>query len=85
MMLAAAMLEAPLVGVDPAAPATAHRVNLAGLPVREWATATSVRAVCNLEVKLVALGADGEVPVAWRNLRTRGTTVTRCATCRGAK
>jgi len=86
MMLAAAMLAAPLVGVDPAAPSVAHRVNLDGLPVAKWETAASVRAVCGLEVKLIALGADGkEFPVAWKSLRTRGTSVARCPECRGPR
>lgn len=83
MMLAAAMLAAPLIGLDPTDPTVAHRVDLAGLPVKEWATATSCRAVCGLEVKLLALGDDGELPAAWRDLRTRGSAIKRCATCRG--
>lgn len=82
MILVAAMLAAPLIGVDPAKPTTAHRVDLDGLPVANWAPASSARAVYGIEVRLVARDALGEIPSAWRNLRTRGTAVTRCAECR---
>ena len=52
---------------------TVHRVDLDGLPLKTWATATHCTAVCGELVKLL--------PARWKDLRTRGTKVKRCTTC----
>lgn len=81
MMLMVAALAAPLVGFTDDDSHTAHRINLDGLPMADWATAEHCRAVCGAAVKLYA-HADNE-PAQWRGLRTRGTPVHRCPTCNG--
>jgi hypothetical protein len=74
MILAAAAFNCPLVGIADNDPHTAHRVNLDGLPIKTWETATHATAQCGTPVKLIEL--------RWQNLRTRGTPVHRCRECR---
>jgi hypothetical protein len=73
MKLVEALLFCPLVGLVGDG-SVAHRVNLDGLPVGDWATAGFATAVCGEHVQLTHL--------QWRDLRTRGTSVTRCKPCR---
>lgn len=78
-MLVTAALMCPLLAFGDDA-SVAHRVNIDGLPMREWETADGVTARCGAKVKLYSV--DGSRPVEWSALRTRGTTIRRCPTCR---
>ncbi len=75
MILVAAALMCPLVGIDAGPrPIVLHRVETSGLPVQEWESADHADAVCGAAVKLVA--------IRWKDMRTRGSGLTRCPTCR---
>lgn len=78
MILAAAALACPLVGIAWDDPTTAHRVEMDGLPMKDWATADFATARCGARVKLRE--SRGE-PCRWKDLRTRGTGVKRCTGC----
>jgi hypothetical protein len=81
MMLFAAALSVPIAGRTDSESVVLHRVNMDGLPVVEWETAEYCTAVCGSPVKLMS--RDGDAPVEWRHLRTRGTKFKRCPTCNG--
>ncbi len=74
MIFALALFNVPLVGLDPAEPHIAHRVDMKGLPMDDWETAEHVTTRCGIPVKLTE--------VRWGDFRTRGTPFKRCATCR---
>lgn len=75
-----AALAAPLAAVSDGDGSTFHRVNIEGLPMLDWETATHSTALCGEAVKLVEV--DGEL-IQWRWLRTRGTKYRRCPSCNG--
>jgi hypothetical protein len=72
-----AMAFAPWVGVTSAESDVMHRVDMAGLPIKEWGKVDYAVARCDASVKLL--------PIRWKNLRTRGSPYARCPVCRDAK
>ena len=87
--LFALMLACPLVGVQldelaESLPVTAHRIEMDGIAARYNDQADYVDAVCGARVKVVG-GVDDEghpTALGWKDLRTRGTPIKRCPTCR---
>jgi hypothetical protein len=79
MILIVAALSCPIVGRVDGDSRVIHRVTLEGLPIAAWETAPNATAVCGAKVKLDA-HVDGN-PVRWRDVRTRGTRMTRCPAC----
>lgn len=76
MMLAVAMMLAPLLGVTDSASTELHRVDMDGIPVATWGEADWATAACGAQVKLLE--------AEWRHVRTRGTPYRRCPNCRSA-
>ena len=78
-MLVTAALMCPLLGFGDD-DTVAHRIDMDGLPMREWGTADGVTAACGAHVKIFSI--DGDTPIEWGALRTRGTRIRRCPECR---
>lgn len=69
-----AFILVPIASLETADSKVLHRVELDGLPVKEWTTAEYATAVCGAQVKLLRS--------RWKDIRTRGTEYSRCAGCR---